>query len=174
MSTAALQINSPVINKQKITSKLHVYIGLLILLFYCLQVFAGWRLDSLYQLQQNFIYKQLSGFVFVAILILQWRLYYTRAINITGPVRKILYSHRFYGAMSPLLLYFHAMDFGYALQLILSISFVSTILSGLLTPYTWGISQKSYVNSWLIVHVLSAATLVFMSVYHAYIVYWYG
>lgn len=152
----------------------HVFFGLLVITAYCAQAVSEWQWEYLYLLQENFIYKQVSGFVLVAAVLWQWRLYVYRHKIISDSRRKILNSHEIFGPLSLILFYLHSAEFGFALQLVLSISYISTILSGLVKPNSWGIRNRFYINVWLVVHVLSATLMTNLAIYHIYISYWYG
>jgi len=174
MSQIVIQAKTIATSSKGVQSNLHIYVGITLLVLFLIQASTDLRFEPLYQLQENFVYKQMSGIVFLSLLLNQWRLYINRSMKISGQMRQILYSHRFYGAISPMVLYLHAMELGYALQAALSVSYLLTVLSGLLTPYTWGIRHKVAINSWLIIHVLSAALAMGLLGFHIYVVYWFG
>lgn len=174
MFVIPIPVNNNIKQSLNLKSKLPIYIGLFLICNYLIQDYFDWQLESLYQLQQDFIYKQISGIVFLGLILFQWRLYYRRSTKNTNSIQNIFFSHRFYGAITPLFLYMHSMEIGYALQAMLSICFISCVLSGLFSPNTWGIRAKYYINTWLVFHVMSASCMLGLTVFHVYIVYWYG
>lgn len=156
------------------TEMLYLYPGLILFTLYLTQGVIGFEWELMAQLQQNTIYKQVSGFAFFAVLLWQWRLYRHRSLQLGGSVRDILYSHRFYGAISPLVLFAHSMTFGYALQTILLFSYLLTVITGLLSPHAVKVRHKAYMQSWLVVHVVAATLMMCLCGYHIYVVYWYS
>lgn len=126
----------------------------------------------LIELQNNAVYKQITGFLLVAYVFVQWRLAYRRSkgqkIN-----NKLRDEHRVYGVCAPIFYYLHSVDIGFAYQALLSIAFLMNCLVGSCNPVTLKIRYRFYYPIWLFFHILLSVFIIPLSLYHLYIVYAY-
>ncbi len=159
---------------KKNTRQYHIIIGLF---FYTLLLAAWtieWQWPALVELQQDNIYKQITGFLLMTFILMQWKLYLARRkIN---PARAIhaLKIHQWQGAMTPVFFYVHSSSLGYGFQMVLSLALLITTLSGLLSPSTTKIRNRRYLFSWLILHVSGACIALILLFYHLFISYTYS
>ena len=105
--------------------------GILLMAAFVAQAIGGWRWEWLAALQENELYKQLTGLVLVLFFMMQWRLSVAR-MGSASPAAKLLTLHRDLGALAPLLLYLHAISFGHAYIRVMSIAFLVLVALGLL------------------------------------------
>ncbi|MFV1982861.1 MAG: hypothetical protein ACC657_04910 [Thiohalomonadales bacterium] len=160
------------ISNSNINSIIYVIIGLIILILYITQLTMDEKFDVLSNFQNNYTYKQVTGYLLLIYVMYQFRL--AKARKNTKLIRYHCCVHKIQGLFAPLVLYVHSMELGYAYQVLLSSLFLTNCLIGLLSPQQLKIAKVSYVNSWLIVHVAIAILIVGLSFYHIFITYWYS
>lgn len=107
--------------------------GILLMAAWVVQAIGGWRWEWLADFQDIETYKQLTGLILVLFFMMQWRLSVAR-MRTAAPVARLLVQHRDLGALAPLLLYLHAMDFGHAYIRVMSVAFIILVALGLLQP----------------------------------------
>jgi len=154
--------------------KTYTLVGLALLVLFFLQ--QGFNLKPLWlaQWQQQEWYRQFSGIVLLAYLLLQWRLGKTKIQNWVGSVARIVHIHKWQGALTPLVFYAHSMQLGYAYQLLLSSVFLGNIVVGMLNPEVVRVAHKAYRPSWLVIHIVLAVLTMLLVVFHLYVVYGYS
>ncbi|VAX01799.1 hypothetical protein MNBD_GAMMA22-150 [hydrothermal vent metagenome] len=160
------------ISECNINSAIFLTLGFTLLLLYLLQLISGYRLEFLYELQQNNYYKQITGYLLLLYVLYQFRLAKVR--NNTEQLRYYCSLHKMQGVAAPLVLYVHSMELGYAYQVLLSCLFLFNCFVGLVSPQQLKIRNALYVNSWLILHVSIAILIVGLVLYHLFITYWYS
>ena len=146
--------------------------GTLLMAAFVAQTLWGWRWEWLAGLQENELYKQLTGLALVIFFMMQWRLSVAR---MGGTIRaaRLLTLHRGLGALAPLLLYLHAISFGYAYIRVMSISFLGLVALGLLQQPLARLNNSRLNTAWLVVHVTLATVLPFLIGYHAFNAFYY-
>ncbi len=160
------------ISNSNVNSTGFLIIGISLLLLYIVQLNVDVKLQFLVELQQNIIYKQLTGYLLLLYLAYQFKL--ARARNNTKLIRYHFSLHKIQGIFAPLVLYIHSMELGYAYQVLLSSLFLTNCLIGLLSPQQLKLHNVNYVNCWLIFHVGIAMIVVGLVIYHLFITYWYS
>jgi hypothetical protein len=170
-------VNSISINGRSNTAswKLPSYaiIGSILSVAFIFQFSFSIRWESLASWQENFIYRQITGALIFFVILYQWRLFYLRSQKIKHSGSQQLQLHRWLGASTPLLLYFHSMELGYAYQMALTLSMLIASLSGLLSPQILKIKSPKYYFSWQVSHIVSAGLCLPLSIFHIYLVYSY-
>lgn len=152
-------------------AKAYFWLGLFLLAAWLAQQLTGWRWLLLDELQRDAVYKQLSGFGLLALVLYQWRFSVTRA---EGEMRKALAMvecHKLFGAMAPLLFFFHSQSLGYGHPQVLSLTFLLVFLTGLCNVETVKIHTPWFRPVWITVHVSLSMMLLFLLAYHVYISY---
>ncbi len=147
--------------------------GLALVMAFAVQEIWDWRFAWLSALQEGELYKRLTGLALVVFLAMQWRLSAARMSGATQPARRLLASHRNFGALAPLLFYVHAESLGHAYIKAMSLAFFALVSLGLLYRPTVGLKRRWLTASWLVVHVGLAAMLVFLVGYHAFNAFYY-
>lgn len=146
--------------------------GALLIAAYLAQLVFAWRWESLAALQANETWKQLTGLVLVLFFVMQWRLSVAR-MGSAAPATRLLTLHRDQGALAPLLLYLHAISFGYAYIRAMSIAFLGLVALGLLQQPLARLNSNRLNTAWLVVHVTLATALPFFIGYHAFNAFYY-
>lgn len=146
--------------------------GALLTAAFVAQAIWGWRWEWLSGLQESELYKQLSGLALVLFFLMQWRLSVAR-MGSASPTTRLLTLHRDLGALAPLLLYLHAISFGYAYIRAMSIAFLGLVALGLLQQPLARLNSNRLNTAWLVVHVTLATALPFFIGYHAFNAFYY-
>ena len=151
----------------------YFYIGIVLLIAFWLQDAFGLKWQWLEQAQSNEIYKQCSGFLLMFYLFHQWLI---SLLRLHGKIQSAWSNypwHLWFGALAPLVFYFHSTQFGYAYQFWLSMVYFGTIVIGLLNHETLSIKKMRFYNSWITAHVSSSLFVIVLMGYHIYVVYMY-
>lgn len=146
--------------------------GALLIAAFVAQALWGWRWEWLAALQANELYKQLTGLSLVLFFVMQWRLSVAR-MGSASPAARLLTLHRDQGALAPLLLYLHAISFGYAYIRAMSLAFLGLVALGLLQKPLARLNSNRLNTAWLVVHVALAAVLPILIGYHAFNAFYY-
>ena len=153
--------------------KSHFIIGLALLSAFLVQDWFGLKWQGLVQMQENIIYKQLSGLLILIFIIHQW---YLSVLRIRGNMKiahQALSTHRLLGICAPLLFFLHSHSLGYAYLFFLSTLFMGNYVLGLCHPSVFHIHQTWFCNLWIVAHVTLSFILIMMVSYHIFISYWY-
>jgi hypothetical protein len=151
----------------------HNLLGILLLCSYVIQDAWELRWQGLQQMQVDFVYKQVSGFVLLGFVLEQWRLFLLRSQQRMRTANKNLRLHRELGLVAPVLLYAHAMSSGHAYQLLLTACFLSSAFLGFVYPPAFGWRLKWLCNGWVVVHIVLSSALLLLIGVHVYVVYLY-
>lgn len=146
-------------------------VGLLLLIAYCLQDAFALKLAPLEQLQSDLNYKILSGLLLLIYILTQWRLPIVRWLKLDNKaLMEKKHSHKYFGAIAPLMLYLHATNFGYAyLTVLSSVYLVNSLLGYCSGEFIANAYKKAYSFGWTVMHIGLSTSLLFLSVYHVYI-----
>lgn len=147
--------------------------GFALLAVYALLIGTGWRWEVLSAWQDIELYKQLTGFALVALIIAQWRLTMARAKELPRRALEQLRLHRLWGVPAPLLIYLHAESLGHAYVRLMVLGFLGLILVGLSHGYLSRLNRPLLMTAWLIAHTALAAILVPLVAYHAFNAFYY-
>jgi cytochrome b561 len=147
-------------------------IGALLMAAFVAQAIGGWHWEWLAAFQRVELYKQLTGLALALFFMMQWRLSVAR-MGTVSPTARLLALHKDLGALAPLLLYLHAMSFGYAYIRVMSLVFVVLVALGLLQPPLARLNSSPLNTAWLVVHVMLATLLIFLIGYHAFNAFYY-
>jgi hypothetical protein len=140
-------------------------LGALLLAAYLVQVRLELDWPWLAQVQANKRYQVVSGCVLAAYLAFQWSFTSRRVFD---PV-SAAFQHKLAGALAPAVLYAHASRFGYGYLLLLSWSYLGTMMIGLLDRPVVKTHAKWLFTAWFLAHVATAMLLVILGGYHAVI-----
>lgn len=157
----------------KAFSKGYFYLGLALLIAFFVQEIHPWRWHWLTGLQDNDVYKQLSGFVLVAFIIHQWHCSILRNKGLMREAGRILHRHKSIGSFAPLFFYAHSQTLGFAYLQVLSLVYFAIFLSGLFNFETTHIHKSWYQLIWITVHIGLSTALLFLMSYHIFISYAY-
>jgi len=149
-------------------------IGMSLLALYLVQQQMGVTLELLNELQNNFDYKQISGYLFVLYLVYQWKLSRVRQGGTAIDKKSALRNHKYSGMLAPLFLFLHTTEIGTGYLGILSVVFLVTVFTGLINYENISLRHKSYLYSWLITHITAATLTSVLILFHVYVVYNYS
>ncbi len=149
-------------------------IGFTTLILYILQYVLNLKWQWLYDLQLDEDYKRWSGVVVGIFILFQWILTLTRIIKKWRKhAIKFTTWHKWIGIISPVLFYFHAMEFGYGYLALLSYIFFANMVLGTVNLDIIK-SQKNWIfQSWMITHVALSIVITFIVVFHIGVVFYY-
>ena len=151
----------------------YLLISWLLLGWYLFQYLAGMPVFWLSILQQDFVYKQITGFMLFCYMLCQWRIVLRhRNSRITAGER--LKRHMKQGSIAPLLLYIHSIEMGFAYQFFLSSFFLLHCALGLMYGTVISLRILLLRNIWLICHIMIASLIMVLGLYHIYITYLYS
>lgn len=151
------------------------YLGIFLFIAYLVQYFIPIKWEWLLDLQENHqMYKRWSGLAVFLLIVFQWVLTVTRVVK---PLRKysvtLTNTHKWIGALSPILFYVHVMNFGYGYLALLSYLFFANMLLGVVNLDIIK-SKKNWVfQSWMISHVAFSVVITFLAVFHIGVVFYY-
>lgn len=133
-----------------------------------------WEWKTLYNWQQDEDYKRWSGFGLAMFILFQWSLSIVRVkksweASSWGWIKV----HKWLGALTPVFFYFHAMKFGYAYLLVLSVCFFSNFVLGLMNTDLIKTKAYWYFQGWMIFHVALSLIITVFTLFHIYIVFYY-
>ena len=152
----------------------YVSIGYILLALYLLQHFLNIRWEKLEIWQAEESYKRWSGFVLGGFMILQWSLTWVKVVKRwNGKIDLFTAIHKWMGALSPLVFYFHATHFGFAYLFFLSTLFFSNVFLAFLNSDQLKLKAEWYIYGWMILHVSVSVLLTLLMFYHGFIAYYY-
>ncbi len=155
-------------------SNASVYVGLSLLFLYLLYYFSGFRFDFLVEWQSIQSYKRWSGFALALLFLLQWILTIVRVIKgLKKYSLKMTALHKWLGAISPILFFFHATYLGYGYQLVLSSLFLINVLLGNINLDFIKSTNEYVFRFWMIVHVSISVILTGLMLFHLGVVFYY-
>jgi len=150
-----------------------VLVGMVLVVAYTGMAMAGWRWLWLAGVQENELYKQLTGLALVLLFIAQWRLTVARTRGTTPHPGRLLLLHRNWGVLAPLLLFLHASSFGHAYVQVMCLAFLALLALGLLQRSVVRLNLSWLTTSWLVTHIALAAMLMLLVGYHAFNSFYY-
>jgi len=148
-------------------------LGIVLIVAYVGLAIAGWHWSWLISLQEIELYKQFTGLTMVLLFVAQWRLMVARVRATPHRPVRMLQSHRNWGVLAPLLLFFHASDFGHAYVQLMCLAFLVLLSLGFLHRPIYRLNQSWLTTSWLVTHVALAAMLMLLVGYHAFNSFYY-
>lgn len=152
----------------------YITIGYFLLALYLLQHFLDVRWERLEILQADESYKRWSGFALASFMILQWSLTWVKVVKQwSGYVELFTSIHKWMGALSPIVFYFHATHFGYAYLFFLSTLFFSNVFLGFLNTDQLKLKAEWYIQGWMILHVSVSVLVTLLMFYHGFMAYYY-
>ena len=172
-------MNYTQVQKQPYTSHLlesippQIPVAIIFVSLYLLEAWYGPTIKSLWDLQQNDLYKQVSGFALLTYVLYQWRLARLRMSGEKINQNFELNLHMWLGVFTPMVLYLHSSQMGYGYQALLAGLFLFNVLFGLCSPKLLKIRHKRYVVAWLVVHSGIAMLVPVLLIYHIYVIYFY-
>ncbi len=162
-----------VLRQRLLNQQAWLVVSWLMLGWYLFQYIAGIPEYWLSTLQQDLVYKQITGFILFCYLLSQWRIVLRyRKSRIRAGER--LKQHMKQGSIAPLLLYVHSIEMGVAYQFFLSSFFLLHCALGLMHRSVISSGFPVLRNVWLIFHIMFAILIMVLSLYHVYITYLYS
>ena len=154
----------------------HIYFlaGFTLITLYLIQLLLNLRWEWLDNLQRDEVYRQLTGFLLFAYVLMQGRLGLKRLRKPDTSFSALFYSHKIQGVFGPVVFYIHSIDAGFAYQLILTFVFLGNCVVGYISPQAIPIKNKLYVLSWTVLHVGLAIMTFILMFFHMFIVYYYS
>ena len=137
------------------------------------QAVIGLHWAWLFDLQEDFIFKQLSGLSLATFIAYQWRLNRARSRRMTRKAARLLGLHRIVGTLAPIFLYVHTQHWGHGYLNILTGCFLVVTVSGLVHGRIIAMKNPRFTRAWLLIHIGTAALLLPLLGYHIHIGYIY-
>lgn len=148
--------------------------GLALVAAYLAQDFLGLHWRWLAALQTEDWYKYATGAGLVLYLGWLWSLFARRVNGLRGQdLGQTMLRHEKSAALAPALLYLHTVQLGYGYLLVLSAVFLTAVAVGTASPVALGIRSRGYLAGWLTAHVMLAALVTLLGLYHGYIALYY-
>lgn len=149
-----------------------ILISTLLVLCFFIQYIYNWSPDWITKFQSNMMYKQLTGFLLLFYLFIQWQLAVPKdhSPKLTTLNR---FRHKHLGMYAPVLLFIHSVEFGYAFQVFLNGLFLANCIIGSLGPTIIGVKNKTYYSIWLYTHISLAVGTLALLTFHIYVTYTY-
>ena len=141
---------------------------------YMAQFILGLRWEWLDNIQSNEVYRQITGFLLLAYVLMQGQLGLRRLNKSSSSYRAVLGSHKIQGVFGPVLFYVHSIDIGFAYQIVLTFAFLGNCIVGYLSPQAIPLKNKMYILSWTIIHIGLAILTLILMIFHIFIVYYYS
>ena len=157
--------------KRWLKEKPYLAFGTAVLMLFMATHLFGLQFAGLKELQSSDLFKQFSGYLLLLFVALQWRLGYLRFTNQSKKARGHVKVHKWLGAIAPLLILMHTVEMGHAIQSILLVIFMATVVFGLFSFHELRMRHPWFVILWTVSHVAMAVVLPLLIVYHAYISY---
>ena len=149
-------------------------IGLLLLLLYLMQFILDLKWEWLYNRQQEELYKRWSGLGLALFIVIQWLLTFSRIIKTLRKYSsKVTNIHKWFGALSPLLFYFHSMSFGYGYLMLLTYIFLVNNFIGYFNLDVIKSTNEVLFKGWMITHVAFSMVITILMVFHIGMVFYY-
>nr|VFK45275.1 MAG: hypothetical protein BECKTC1821E_GA0114239_104515 [Candidatus Kentron sp. TC]VFK49288.1 MAG: hypothetical protein BECKTC1821D_GA0114238_10744 [Candidatus Kentron sp. TC]VFK55678.1 MAG: hypothetical protein BECKTC1821F_GA0114240_100777 [Candidatus Kentron sp. TC] len=167
VETPYLQSISALINPRK-----YAVFGFLSLLITAGWLGAGYQWEWLSRVQENDLYKQLSGVALLVIILQQWR-FGLRRLADKSYTMGFMDSHKLVGCILPIFILFHIRDLGIAYQRVLAIVILVNCLIGILNVEILRIGKPFFHNAWMASHIGLATIGLTLAFYHIYVVYLY-
>nr|VFK15333.1 MAG: hypothetical protein BECKLPF1236A_GA0070988_1012313 [Candidatus Kentron sp. LPFa]VFK34730.1 MAG: hypothetical protein BECKLPF1236C_GA0070990_102947 [Candidatus Kentron sp. LPFa] len=155
-----------------INPKGYAVFGFFSLLFVAAWFGMGYQWEWLAEIQENTLYKQLSGVALLALILQQWR-FGLRRFTGQGFTIGFMDSHKLIGCVLPIFILFHIRDLGVAYQRILAIVILVNCLTGILNVEILQIRKSFFHNAWMASHIGLATIGLTLAIYHIYVVYLY-
>lgn len=154
----------------------HAYLltGIALISLYACQLVLNLRWEWLDNLQSDEVYKQFTGFIVFAYVLMQSRLGLQRVRGSSASLSQLHYSHKIQGVFGPVVFYLHSIDIGFAYQVILTFAFLGNCIIGYLSPHTIPIKNKLYYLGWTILHISLAIMTFVLILFHIFVVYYYS
>lgn len=154
----------------------HFYLimGSSFILMYLMQVILNLRWEWLDDIQSGEFYRQFTGFLLLAYVLMQSKLGMLRLRKSKYRYKDLYRQHRIQGVFGPVILYIHSIDIGFAYQTVLTFIFLGNTLVGYLSPQAIPIRNKIYALSWTILHISLAILTLILMFFHIFVVYYYS
>ncbi len=123
-------------------------------------------------IRSNIWVHYLAGFALLGLIIGQWDLFVKRAIR-KKATRTDVFFHTLYGSFSIVMFFLHSLSLGYKLLFVLSILFLTTTALGTFNRKTIPLTSNKAIIIWYAAHVLVAAMMVPLIVFHLYTIAWF-
>ncbi|KQB42149.1 hypothetical protein RCH33_1491 [Flavobacterium daejeonense] len=128
----------------------------------------------MYKLQQEEMFKRWSGFGLGIFILFQWLLTFSRVIQKFRKYSlKVTQLHKWIGALSPLLFYFHSMELGYGYTALLAYLFLINTVLGYFNLDVIKSANEVLFKGWMIVHVAFSIIVTLLMVFHIGVVFYY-
>ena len=147
-------------------------LGLIVLVILIFQAIYGLPWTPLLELQNNQIYKQVTGYILFLMIGLQWYLGISRHKD--KQFKNKIFWHKNVGLFLPIFFYIHAIQYGHAYQALIWTIFILNCATAYLSPDVIQLKFRLWRLSWFILHIALSSTLTILLCYHLYIVYNYS
>jgi len=152
----------------------YLLLGTSLLMLFMAQLLLELRWTWLAQLQQGEFYRQFTGYLLLAYVLLQSRLGIKRMRNRVTNLRKEFQLHKLQGLLGPIIFYIHSIEVGYAYQMLLAFAFLGNCIVGYLSPHALPWRNQIYLISWTAIHISLAMLTLILLLFHIFVVYNYS
>lgn len=156
------------------TNQTYLLLGMTMLALFSAQLLLELRWEWLAQLQEGEVYRQFTGYLLLAYMLLQSRLGLKRVRNQARNLAKEFDTHKIQGILGPVVFYIHSIEVGYAYQMVLAFVFLGNCIIGYFSPHTIQWRSKVYLLSWTITHISLAIMCMVLMIFHIFVVYNYS
>ena len=148
-------------------------VGLILIVLLILVTTSNIEISLLTKLQQDYIYKQLTGFLLSGFILYQWYFAFARQLE-PAQAKQKLQRHKIVGLLMPVLLFIHSTQTGHAYQAFIWAVFIIHCSVGFLNPEFMGLKKRRLRLFWFIAHISLSVMVSGLLVFHLYIVYSYS
>ena len=151
----------------------YAYTGASLFVLYFFQEIFHIKHQWLERWQRQPDYRLATGILLAGYILLLWQLSITR---MKGEMKKASASYKWHqrlGALTPLVFFIHSTRMGSAYIFFLSSVFFGNVLVGILNQETLGFHKRWFYQGWMVLHVTLSVLVVFIGIYHIYIVFTY-
>jgi len=156
------------------TDQSYLLLGMGLLALFAAQLLLQLRWSWLAELQAGEFYRQFTGYLLLAYVLLQSRLGYKRNLQRHNRLRKEFDIHKIQGVFGPVVFYIHSIEVGYAYQMLLAFIFLGNCIIGYLNPHALNWRSQAYLISWTVVHISLAILTLGLMLFHIFVVYRYS
>lgn len=156
------------------SNRTYLMLGMGFLMLFTAQLMLELRWNWLAQLQQVEFYRQFTGYLLLAYVLLQTRLGLKRIRNKVGNLRREFDIHKIQGVFGPLVFYIHSIEVGYAYQMLLAFVFLGNCIIGYFSPHALQWHNRLYLLSWTVIHISLAMLTLALMLFHIFVVYNYS
>ena len=171
-----MDLPDPILSRLIKRNPNHTYLlfGMSLIALFSAQLMLELRWHWLANLQAGEFYRQFTGYLLLAYVLMQSRLGLKRIRQQTTKLRKAFDIHKLQGVFGPIVFYIHSIEVGYAYQMLLAFVFLGNCIIGYLSPHALQWRSQLYLLSWTLIHISLAILTLGLMLFHIFVVYNYS